>query len=505
MCFYENGDAFVVLSNSVQGSVGWSSIISRELQKRLLDAKIDGESKQIQINNRDINDQIHTYLSRLEGFGFSGAILVAKDGKVLIQDSYGLADQQRKITVSKDTIFGTGSVTKPLTALAILALESDSRLSVTDPISKYLNNVPEDKAGITIHHLLTHTSGLTMQLNEDYEKASREELISGAMSSKLQSLPGARHAYSNIGYSLLAAIVEIVSGKSIDAFSRERLFKPRGMNSGGYFFSEEMAGRLARGYIDGDDTKRKETIEAMGGDFWNIFGNGGIYVTLGDMYKLMKALEEGKLLKKDSRQKYFRPHAVAIPNYRNSGNPLYYAYGWYVWKQPSGKTLIWHLGDGAENFAVRYHVDDRVLVIYASNVSEFHDPVYPVPAIERMLAGEAVEMPPQVTPLKGQQLTDYAGRYVAASGAILSVKAKEPFLKLEGERQEAFSLITSRKWQKEINLEALNARTAEAVENSRTRKYEVLLKAFGPEETLKQLTEFEDLFWKKSMTVTDYT
>jgi CubicO group peptidase (beta-lactamase class C family) len=107
---------------------------------------------------------------------------------------------------------------------------------------------------------------------------------------------------------LLAAIVEMVSGKSIDAFSRERLFRPIGMNSSGYFFSEEMARRLAVGYMDGEDAKRAETVEALGGDYWNVFGNGGIQVTLGDMHKLMKALEQGKLLKKDSLQKYFRPH-----------------------------------------------------------------------------------------------------------------------------------------------------------------------------------------------------
>jgi CubicO group peptidase (beta-lactamase class C family) len=190
MCLFENGDAYVVLSNAgANGDTAWGSIVSREIQKRLLDANINAEAKQTPISNRNLNEQIHTYLSRLEGFGFSGAILVAKDGKVLIENSYGLADQQRKIPVSRDTIFGTGSVTKPINALAVLALESDGKLSVTDPISKYLKNVPEDKAGITLHHLLTHTSGLAMQFGEDYEKVSREELIRRAMSSKLQSLP----------------------------------------------------------------------------------------------------------------------------------------------------------------------------------------------------------------------------------------------------------------------------------------------------------------------------
>jgi CubicO group peptidase (beta-lactamase class C family) len=499
MCLFENGDAYVVLSNAgTKGSTAWGSIISREIQKRLLDANINAEAKQTPISNRNLNEQIHTYLSRLEGFGFSGGVLVAQDGKILVESYHGLADRRKNFSASSDTIFGTGSVTKPINALAILALESDGKLNVTDPISKYLKNVPEDKTGITIHHLLTHTSGLAMGFGGDYEKVSREELIRRAMSSKLLSQPGERHAYSNAGYSLLAAIVEIVSGKSIDTFSRERLFRPAGMTSTGYFFPEEMTPRLARGYRDGVDSERTEKKAALDGDLWNLLGNGGIYSTLGDMYKLMKELEQGKLLKKDSLQKYFRPHAVAIPNYRNSGTPLYYSYGWYVWKQPSGKTLIWHLGgDGIENFAVRWHRDDRRLVIYASNVSEFHDPVYPVPAIERILAGETIEMPPQVIPLNREQLMEFAGKYRADSGAILSVEAKDSFLRLEGEGQEAFSFITDRKWQNEAKLEALNARTAEAVENSRTGKYDVLLKMFGQNMTEERLGEFETLFWKK--------
>jgi CubicO group peptidase (beta-lactamase class C family) len=448
--------------------------------------------------DKNLSGQIRTYLTRLEGFGFSGGMLAAQDGKILVESYHGLANRRKKISASSDTIFGTGSVTKQFTAAAVLALESDGKLRTSDLVSKYFKSVPEDKANITIHHLLTHMSGLVIGFGGDYEKVSREELIHRALSSKLQSPPGERHSYSNAGYSLLAAIVEIASGKSIDDFQRERLFRPAGMTSTGYFFPLETEKRLARGYRDGVDSERTEKKATLDGDFWNVLGNGGVYSTLSDMHKWMAALDEGRVLKKEARQKFFQPHEIAIPNYRNSGNPLYYSYGWYVWKQPSGKTLIWHLGgDGIENFAVRWHKDDRRLVIYASNVSEFHDPVYPVPAIERILAGETVEMPPQVMPLNREQLSDYAGRYRAESGAILSVEASDSFLKLEGEGQEAFSFITNRKWQKEANLDALNARTEEAVENSRTRKYEALLKMFPQNMTLDRLGEFETLFWKK--------
>ncbi|MGI8544228.1 MAG: serine hydrolase domain-containing protein [Aridibacter sp.] len=475
-----------------------SFALSQTVSKSPESEKAVGKSGAQRIGDK-VSEQIRTYLTRLEGFGFSGATLVAQDKKVLVKSFHGFADQRKKIPASANTIFGTGSVTKQFTAAAILALESDGKLRVSDPISKYFKNVPEDKTSISIHYLLTHMSGLVDGLGGDHEKVSRDEIVQRALASELQSIPGERHAYSNVGYSLLAAIVETVSGKSIDTFSRERLFRPAGMKSSSYFlFPEETAKRRARGYRNGEDDGRSERVAALGGNAWNFIGNGGVYLTMDDMYKWMVALEQGKVLNKEAREKFFRPHVVAIPNYRNSGNPLYYAYGWYVWKQPSGKTLIWHWGgNGVENFAVMHHVDERRLVLYASNVSEFHDPVYPVPAIERILAGETIEMPPQVVPLTKQQFAQYEGRYVSTSGSILSVEAKDSFLKLQGEGQEAFSLITTRKWQNDTKLEALNARTAEAVENSRTRNYQALLKVQEPDLTIERLEEFESLFWKK--------
>ena len=169
-----------------------------------------------------------------------------------------------------------------------------------------------------------------------------------------------------------------------------------------------------------------------------------------------------------------------------------------MWKQPSGKTLIFHLGgNGTFNAAMRYHVGERTLVVYTSNVSEFHDPNYPVPAIERMLEGEAVQMPPVVTPLASNQLSKYVGRYRSDSGSVLSAEAKGPFLKVEAEGQEALSFVTSGRWQMDAELEALNARIAEVVERSRTRKYEALLKEYGQEDDSGGADGIRTLFWQK--------
>jgi CubicO group peptidase (beta-lactamase class C family) len=451
------------------------------------------------VNDKDLAERISAYLSRLEGYGFSGAVLVAKDGEIIVESAHGLADRQRQTPVRADTIFDIGSITKQFTAAAILILESDGKLQVTDPISKYLTGVPSDKTGITIHHLLTHTSGLEMGFGGDYEKVSRDEIVRRAMASKLQSPPGARHSYSNAGFSLLAAILEIVSGQNYETYLRQRLFRPAGMTSSGYFFSGQMLQRLARGYdLDLDWGIGAEKAAATSGDFWNLIGNGGIHSTIGDLYKWIVALEQGKVLTKEARRRLFQPRVVVYQNYRNSNSVLHYAYGWYVWKQPSGKTMIWHLGgNGVFNAALRYHVDDRAVVVYATNVSAFQDPNYPVPAIERMLTNEAVALPPEVRPLARQQLAQYDGRYKAASGAVLSVESKGSFVEVQGEGQEAFSLVTRNLWEKDATLETLNARTAEVMENSRTRKYEELIKAYGLETTVEGLAEFETSFWKK--------
>lgn len=286
-------------------------------------------------HNKDLPQQIRNYLSLLEGFGFSGAMLVAKDRKVLVESAHGLADKRKKSAFRTQTIFDIGSVSKQFTAAAVLILESDGKLRVTDPISKYLRGVPDNKSAITIHQLLTHTSGLAMDFGGDYEKVTREMIVERAMASELRSPPGQRHAYSNAGYSLLAAIVEIASGQSFESFLLQRVFRPAGMTSSGYFFPESAMSRLARGYKNGEDWGiGVEKAEATGREFWNLVGNGGIHSTVGDMYKWVIALDQGKVLTSDARAKFLGPHVLVSANYLNSNSPLYYAYGWYVWKRP---------------------------------------------------------------------------------------------------------------------------------------------------------------------------
>ena len=159
--------------------------------------------------NGETGRALDEYLSRLERFGFNGGALAVRGKDVLLEKSYGLADRARAIPLTTESVYNLGSITKQFTAAAILTLEMQGKLAVTDLASKYLGPVPDDKSTITLHHLLTHSSGLESDFSPtDYDPVGREEYVRRALQSKLLFRPGDGYEYSNAGYSLLAAIVE---------------------------------------------------------------------------------------------------------------------------------------------------------------------------------------------------------------------------------------------------------------------------------------------------------
>ena len=184
--------------------------------------------------NGETGRLLDEYLSRLERFGFSGGALAVRGKEVLLTKSYGLADRARRIPLTTDSVYNLGSITKQFTAAAILTLEMQGKLAVTDLASKYLDGVPADKSTITLHHLLTHSSGLESDFSPtDYDPVGREEYVRRALQSTLLFKPGEGYEYSNAGYSLLAAIVEMVSGQPYEVYLTERVLKPAGMRETG--------------------------------------------------------------------------------------------------------------------------------------------------------------------------------------------------------------------------------------------------------------------------------
>src|SRR5439155_1001795 len=185
-------------------------------------------------SNLTLAARVDSYLlPNVRGNNFAGAVLVANDGKIEFEKAYGLANMELGVPNTLNTRFHIASVSKPITAAAILLLAQQGRLSVNDPLSKYVSDYANgDK--ITIHHLLTHTSGIRNVNNfPEYNEKSRQHLtllqiIELFKNKPLEFTPGEKYSYSNSNYNLLAYIIEKVSGKGYGEFVQEHLLRPAG-------------------------------------------------------------------------------------------------------------------------------------------------------------------------------------------------------------------------------------------------------------------------------------
>jgi CubicO group peptidase (beta-lactamase class C family) len=302
---------------------------------------------------------VDRYLNRAVENGYSGSVLIALRDKILLTKGYGFADTEQKVPFTAETIFDIGSITKQFTAACILKLEMQGKLSTQDPITKFFDSVPDDKKSITLHHLLTHTAGLIDSLGADEEWISREDYLKVAFDSKLFQPPG-KYAYSNVGYSVLAAIVEKVSGTEYEQFLSEQLLKPAGMKETGYVLPRWNQSKMAIGYQSG---KRWGTTFDQSnyskGVTWHLKGNGGMHSTVGDLYLWAKAIQGTAVLSESAKQKYFAPHAPL-------GEDDFYAYGWRVFKNNRGETVIGHNGGNGSFMDTLIMVPKKDFVVIVS-------------------------------------------------------------------------------------------------------------------------------------------
>jgi CubicO group peptidase (beta-lactamase class C family) len=311
---------------------------------------------------REIDDRMQA----LAGKGFAGVVLVARRGTVLLEKGYGWADQARKVAVTPETGFDIGSVTKPFTAAAILKLEEEGKLRVTDPLGKYFATVPEDKAAITLHHLLTHTAGLQDVFGDDYALVSRDELVAAVLRSKLIHAPGGKFRYSNAGYSLLGAVVEVASGMPYEKYVAEHLLRPAGMTRTGYLLPRWKKEELATGYRRGKPWGTPlDHAWADDGPSWNLRANGGMLSTAGDLFRWVSALEGDRVLSRKSRDRMFERHAVMREGKQ------FYGYGWGIVNTARGTRMINHTG-GNDIFHAdcRLWIDEGFMLIVLSSVAE---------------------------------------------------------------------------------------------------------------------------------------
>lgn len=377
----------------------------------------------------DIGKRVDTYLTRITPFGFSGALLVVKDGEILLNKGYGMAIRSDNVPNTADTVFSIGSITKQFTAAGIMKLEMMGKLNTSDLISHYFENVPEDKRNITLHHLLTHTSGIVDIVGYDYEKAMRDETVRKVLDEPLQFEPGKEFSYSNAGYSLLAAIMEKVSGKSYEEFMHKNIFEPSGMNFTGYRIPEWGKKVVAHWYVGEKDNG---TPLEKPYPYWNLLGNGGILSTTMDMCRWHRALLGSKILSEEAKSKIFTP-------YLND-----YGYGWDVLESEMG-LLIQHdggssLGSSAE---MRRYIDAGIMTVLFCNQSYGREALFePIrDKIEELVFGGDVVFPPPVAAADPGALEAYEGTYSLSSGGTIKVQNRAGKLRLSPDGQDAINAL----------------------------------------------------------------
>lgn len=311
---------------------------------------------------------MQNYLTSLTDNGqFMGSVLVAQDSTLILADGFGFADIEAQHLAAPETCYRIGSITKQFTAAAVLHLQDQGRLTVDAPVSAYLPDYPNADR-ITVHHLLTHTSGIP-----DYERlpvymetldqpATTAELVARFADLPLQFSPGRRFAYSSSNYMVLTRIIEEVSGKSYGEFLQDEFFRPLYMTQTGPDDGDFTAADRARGYIPA----RGQLGPARGIDMSIPSGAGALVTNVFDLYGWIQALQQGLVLEAPAVEQLFTPYVAMESSPRTSG--AQYGYGWVI-DESLGRTRYWHPGHIFGYAAlVATYPEDNATVIVLSNI-----------------------------------------------------------------------------------------------------------------------------------------
>jgi CubicO group peptidase (beta-lactamase class C family) len=312
-------------------------------------------------SDQDIISTLDTFLTnRAKDSSFTGSVLVAREGRILLSNGYSESDREKKALNTARTKFRIASITKQFTALAVLILQARGKLDVQDRVCAHISNCPPAWETITLHHLLTHTSGLpNYYTSPDWvffqaTPMTPSDIIATFIDKPLDFQPGDQWSYSNSGYVLLGSLIEQVSGMTYEAFIRENILVPLKMTDTGYLDNTEG---LAVGYATEYSTTPANFEDSSG-----LYASGGMYSTVGDLYLWDQALYTDKLIPKDLRDKMFTPYAMMT-----DGSGWGYGYGWYI-GELANRRMVGHSGR-IEGFSSlnTYYPDDKVVVIVLSN------------------------------------------------------------------------------------------------------------------------------------------
>jgi CubicO group peptidase (beta-lactamase class C family) len=385
------------------------------------------------VSNQEVSGKADEYMNALVNVkGFGGAVLIARDGKAIVSRGYGLADVELNVPNTAQTKFRIGSLTKQFTAAAVMILQERGKLNVRDGVCKYLTDCPAAWQGITIHQLLTHTSGIPniTALPDWEEKKTIPVTISQSVARfrdlPLEFKPGEQFKYSNSNYILLGLIVEKSSGTSYENFMKETVFTPLKMADTGLDSSARILKNRAAGYSREGET----TVNAAYVNMNIPYAAGALYSTVEDLLRWDQALYTETLLSRKSLDAMFTPE--------KSG----YAYGWGVGTR-NDRRFIAHTG-GIEGFSahISRFPDERATVIVLLNNDEA-----PSSAVANDLAailfGEKYEVPKarQEISVDPKIYDAYAGQYQIAPGFAVTVTREGNKLMVQATGQPSAELF----------------------------------------------------------------
>ena len=413
-------------------------------------------------NHAELIDRLEKYMqAQVDISNFSGSILVMKRDQIVFKKAYGLADREWDIFNDIDTKFRIGSITKQFTAVAILQLQEQGKLSVKDRLSKYISNYPNGD-NITIHMLLTHSSGIKNYIDlpgywpgMKFFPMTVDSMINILKQTPLDFPPGTKWNYSNSGYLILGCIIEKVSGEKYKQYIQNHILKVLNMSNSGVDSPDTILYHRARGY------------GKINGKYFNAFpwvsleipsGEGAMYSTVEDLSKWDKALLKNSIISESSKKQMFTPYW---------GN---YGYGFSI-DSFLGHSRNWHNGaiDGYTSTFSRFPMDSSCVVVLSNNEARTDEIAHCLSAI---LFNASVDKPHFHTEclLDKAILINYEGRYegsdplsnkidikiVHKEGKLFRIRSGSPEVELIPESKNKFFYADGSNRHLEFNLDAKN-------------------------------------------------
>jgi CubicO group peptidase (beta-lactamase class C family) len=289
---------------------------------------------------------------------FDGSVLVTQNGQVIFSKGYGFADREKKIPNTPQTKFRIASVTKQFTAMAILLLQQQGKLSVEDSICNYITDCPDIFKPVKIRHLLSQSAGIP---NSTAYSMPGDQMLS--KSATLFFQPGEQFKYQDVTFNIAGRIIETVSGQSYASFLKQNIFEPLGMSNSGVDDMKQTDLDLAKGYSNAEGDIALQPV-------YGLFAAGSVYSTVEDMYRWDQALYGDKLLPQSSLKAMFTPQ-VAVPDGEYYGSidgskGWSYGYGWFIAPEELGYVLHGGTLPGYRT-EIRRYIDDKTVIILLTN------------------------------------------------------------------------------------------------------------------------------------------